>query len=96
MGTPELGAIRSAIDALDERIVGLLADRQRLVEEAGVLKRAETASAVRAPARVEDVILRVRALAADAGASADVVERTYRAMIAAFIEHELAVHAERR
>ena len=43
---------------------------------------------VEAPARVEQVITRVRGLAKSAGASPEVVERLYRAMIAAFIELE--------
>lgn len=48
--------------------------------------------AVRAPDRVQKVIDKVRALAEDEGASATVVEHTYRAMIAAFIDLELSVH----
>jgi isochorismate pyruvate lyase len=82
-----LQEIRSEIDALDRQIVALLAARERLVRRAGRLK-AGTA-AVRAPGRVEQVVERVRAVAAEAGASPDVAERTYRAMIAAFIDLEL-------
>ncbi|RBY95933.1 chorismate mutase [Blastococcus sp. TF02-8] len=84
----ELAGVRERIDRLDEELVGLLARREALVREAGRLKR--TAAAVRAPARVEEVIARARERAAVAGASAEVVERTYRAMIAAFVDLELA------
>jgi isochorismate pyruvate lyase len=87
----DLRGIRRAIDSLDERIVALIGERQRWVERAGQLKKDQ--SAVRAPARVEAVIERVRALAVPAGVSPDVVERTYRAMIAAFVDLELHVHA---
>jgi isochorismate pyruvate lyase len=62
------------------------------VIQAGILKRGQAAEAVQAPARVEDVVGRVRTLALDAGASPDVVEATYRAMIGAFITLELDVH----
>lgn len=85
--------VRSNIDAIDRQIVELIALRQRWVIEAGKLKT--DAAAVRAPDRVEKVIGRVRALAADSSASPDVVERTYRAMIGAFIDLELTVHEER-
>jgi len=71
-------------------MVELIAERQDLVIAAGALKRDE--NAVRAPARVEQVIAKVRLLAQDAGASPDVVERAYRALIAAFIDLELERH----
>lgn len=91
--TPEsltLADVRSEIDAIDLRIIELIAQRQGWVVEAGKLKRDE--SGVRAPARVEAVIEKVREHATEKGASPDVVERTYRAMIAAFIDVELGVH----
>jgi isochorismate pyruvate lyase len=85
-GNP-LDEIRADIDRLDRRLVTLLAERERLVRRAGRLK-ADT-DAVRAPGRVEQVVARVRAVATEVGASPDVAERTYRAMIAAFIDLEL-------
>jgi len=93
MSSPEqqsLDQIRAGIDGVDRELVRLLGERERLVRQAGRLK-SDTA-AVRAPDRVEQVIARVRAVAVDLGASPAVVERTYRAMIAAFIDLELAVH----
>ncbi|MEV0402898.1 chorismate mutase [Actinoallomurus sp. NPDC050550] len=83
----EIHGIRIEIDELDRRIVALLAERENLVRRAGRLKT--SATAVRAPQRVEQVVQRVRAAAADLGATPDVVERTYRAMIGAFIDLEL-------
>ncbi|MCW2289133.1 isochorismate pyruvate lyase [Leucobacter luti] len=83
-----LGEVREQIDALDRRIVGLIAERQQWVVAAGSLKSDE--QGVRAPARVDQVIAKVRGLATEAGASPEVVERSYRAMIGAFIELELA------
>lgn len=82
--------VRAEIDALDRQIVQLIAERQRWVVTAGALKTDR--DAVRAPDRVAKVIDKVRALAEESGAAPDVVERTYRAMIAAFIDLELTVH----
>jgi isochorismate pyruvate lyase len=90
----ELAEVRAGIDALDREIVALIARREQLVRRAGTLK-ADTA-AVRAPARVEQVVERVRGVAQEQGASPDVVERTYRAMIAAFVDLELGVHESSR
>ena len=89
----DLAEIRQAIDMLDGHIVELIAERQKWVQRAGQVKRDQDEDAVRAPARVEAVIARVRALAVSAGASPEVVERTYRALMAAFVDLELVVHA---
>ena len=90
--TEDLAGVRSSIDTLDRQIIELIAQRQVQVVRAGVLKRGRTTDAVHAPTRVEDVIRKVRIRAAEAGASPEVVEATYRAMIDAFIELELGVH----
>lgn len=82
--------VRAEIDDLDRQIVELVSRRQHWVQEAGKLKA--DGDDVRAPDRVEKVISKVRALAEASGAAPDVVERTYRAMIAAFIDLELSIH----
>jgi isochorismate pyruvate lyase len=74
------------------RAVSLLAQRGKLVTQAANFKK--TTDDVRAPARVEQVIDKVRGLAEEAGASAAVVEQVYRAMISAFIAEELNAHAK--
>jgi isochorismate pyruvate lyase len=74
--------------------VGLIAERERLVRQAGRVK--EDTADVRAPKRVEEVVARVRELAGELGASPDVVERTYRAMISAFVELELTAFGDGR
>ncbi len=84
----DLAGVRAAIDRLDEDVVTLLGRREELVRAAGRLKT--DGAAVRAPGRVEQVVARVRGLAGTHGASPDVVERVYRAMIAAFVDLELA------
>lgn len=83
--------VRTRIDHIDQNLVALLAQRGQLVAQAAAFKK--TSDDVRAPARVEQVIAKVRGIAEQTGASPEVVERVYRAMIAAFIDEELSVHA---
>jgi isochorismate pyruvate lyase len=83
MNAASLEQVRSS---LDRTIVALVAERETWVREAARFKT--TRSDVEAPARVEQVIAKVRALADEAGVSPEVVERLYRAMISAFIELE--------
>ena len=87
-----LNEVRQRIDEIDRNLVSLLAKRGRLVTQAAAFKK--TNDDVRAPARVEQVIRKVRELADETGASAEVVEQVYRAMISAFITEELATHAK--
>lgn len=82
-----LDEVRAQIDRLDRAIVELLAARGQYVRQAARFKK--TSADVHAPKRVEQVIARVRALADEFGSDADVVERVYRAMIAAFTDAEL-------
>lgn len=86
-----LDEVRGQIDRLDREIVALLAERGDYVRQAARFKK--TKHDVAAPARVEQVIAKVRALAGEKGAEPEVVERVYRAMIAAFIEAEQKEHA---
>lgn len=83
--------VRNQIDRIDREVVTLLAQRGRFVAQAAAFKK--DSQAVRAPARVEQVIAKVRQIADETGANAQVVEQVYRAMIAGFIEAELAEHA---
>lgn len=87
-----LDEVRQGIDEIDLNLVSLLAKRGRLVAQAAAFKK--TTDDVRAPARFEQVIRKVREMADETGASAEVVEQVYRAMISAFITEELATHAK--
>lgn len=86
-----LDEVRSNIDRLDQQIVTLLAERGQYVSQAARFKK--DTDSVKAPQRVEQVIARVRNLSNTVGANPDVTEQVYRAMIAAFIQQELAEHA---
>jgi isochorismate pyruvate lyase len=70
--------------------VRLLAEREGYVRRAARFK--ETREEVEAPKRVEQVIEQVRDLADRHGASPDVVESVYRAMISRFIDLEVEEH----
>lgn len=78
--------VRQHIDALDDRVVALLAERSGYVAQAARIK--QNASQIVDGPRIEFIIARVRAQAARAGAPEAVMEATYRAMIAAFIDFE--------
>ncbi len=84
--------VRTNIDSIDRKIVTLIAERSGFVNQAARFKK--TTDDVQAPARVEQVIDKVRALAAELGGNAEITEVVYRAMISAFIAAELKEHAE--
>lgn len=85
-----LGELRERIDALDEQIVALLAQRALCVRDATRFKR--DAFQVAAPARQAEVFARVRGHAERHAAASpelpDVVEATYRTLVAGFIAAE--------
>jgi isochorismate pyruvate lyase len=83
--------VRAEIDRLDRQIVSLLAERGGYVKQAARFKK--TAADVKAPARVKQVIAKVRALAEESGANPNITEQVYRTMIATFIEAEIQEHA---
>jgi len=83
-----LGEVRSHIDELDHEIIRLMAERGKYVAEAGRFKA--NPAAVSAPARVEEIIAKVRRIARENGLAESVAESSYRAMIAAFEDYERA------
>lgn len=82
-----LDEIRKKIDSIDGAIIHLLAQRAELVSAAGKLKKDE--HGVRDQKRVEQVIERVKAKAAEAGLAPDIVEKIYRTIIGCFVAKEL-------
>jgi itaconate CoA-transferase len=86
-----LDEVRASIDATDREIVRLLAKREGYVRRAARFKKAQRE--VEAPKRVEEVVGKVRALAEGHGASPEVVEEVYRAMISRLISLEMDEHA---
>ncbi len=88
--SPTLAGLRERIDSLDNEIVALLAQRAMCVRDATRFKR--DSFQVAAPARQAEVFARVRALAVphDAGfpGLSDIVESTYRTLVAGYIAGE--------
>ena len=88
--SPTLAGLRERIDALDDQIVALLAQRALCVRDATRFKR--DSFQVAAPARQAQVFARVRALAAPHEAGfpglSDIVESTYRTLVAGYIAGE--------
>lgn len=91
-----LGGLRDSIDELDEQIVNLLAKRALCVIDATRFKR--DAFQVSAPTRQEQVFQRVRQLAARHESAfagfPDLVESTYRTLVAGFISSEVRFFEE--
>ncbi|MFK7606349.1 MULTISPECIES: chorismate mutase [unclassified Pseudomonas] len=86
-----LEQVREHIDSLDRQIVRLIAERGIYVSHAAHFKKDR--DAVKNPQRVEQVIAKVTNLEVEMSAYPIVIEAVYRAMIAAFIEQELAEHS---
>jgi isochorismate pyruvate lyase len=87
-----LGEVRTNIDRIDRQIVALIGERGGYVREAARFKA--NPAAVEDKARVEQIIARLRTLAVEDKAPPDVVEATYRALIAAYTDEERKVSAE--
>jgi isochorismate pyruvate lyase len=85
--------VRANIDRLDHDIIRLMAEREKYVAEAGRFKA--NPGAVSAPARVEEVIAKVKTIARENGLAETVAERTFRAMIGAFEDYEREEWARR-
>ena len=81
-----MAQLRTAIDALDESLVALLARRQTYIERAAILK--EHRDQIRDDARIEDVVAKVVATAGKHGLSPAIAESVWRNLIEASIAHE--------
>lgn len=81
-----LDQVREHIDRLDNQIVPLLLERNHYVMQAAKLKG--DVNAARVPARIEDVVEKVRAVAEQRGSNPEIVEAIYRAMIEINIQVE--------
>ena len=87
-----LEEVREHIDRTDDEIIRLIAERSGYVRQAAAFKK-DTAS-VKAPARVEAVIQRIREKEQRYGLSQDIAEKIYRQMISCFIEMETDVFTD--
>jgi isochorismate pyruvate lyase len=96
--TPEacssMNEVRQAIDALDARLVALLAVRQTYIERAAQLKTGR--DQVRDPARIEEVVAKVIAEGRRVGLSSEIAEPVWRTLIEACIRHEFGAFDKRQ
>lgn len=90
---PEMGEIRQQIDALDKRLVALLAERQKLIAAAGKVK--PNRDTVRDEARIEEVVALVLAEAEKAGLASGIAEPVWRQLIESSIAYEYGVFDKR-
>lgn len=79
--------LRQEIDGVDEKLIKLLAERQRLVEAIIAVKQAEGIPA-RVPARVDYVIDRARVLARAHHLDPALAESIWSEMVEWFVAHE--------
>jgi isochorismate pyruvate lyase len=82
-----MAEVRDNIDALDRRIVTLLAERGGYVAQAARIK--DTREAVVDRARIEDVVTKARRMADERGLDPAIAEHVYRPMVDAFIDFEI-------
>ena len=83
----DMGEVRAGVDALDRKLVALLAERQRYMDAAARLK--PDRDRVHDAERIEDVVAKVLAAAAPAGLSATIAEPVWRTLIDRCIAYEL-------
>jgi len=81
--------VRAEIDAIDRRLVALIAERLHYIDEAARIKPRR--DQVRDEARIADVLAKVSAEARRLGCDPAVVTTALRALIEASIAHEFAV-----
>ncbi|GIJ79206.1 isochorismate pyruvate lyase [Micromonospora phaseoli] len=92
-GAARIAELRTTIDEIDQRIVGLLAERTRVVRELTVHKTDEPT--VRSPDRVRQVLGRVHDLAVGHDMPPEVAVATYRALIDELTRMQLHMLADR-
>lgn len=82
--TVSLEEARAEIDLVDSQIVDLIGIRTKLVEKVSTFKK--DPESVRDTGREEEVLRRVRAIAAVKGAEPDMIDQIYRIMISRYVK----------
>ncbi len=83
-----LEEVREEVDAVDSKIVDLIALRNEYIKQAARFK--SSVEEVKADDRIETLIARLRAQALDLGLSANMVEDLFKLMIDEMVETEIA------
>lgn len=87
-GGDGLGRLRAGLDAIDRRILGALAERQRLIEETARWKAA-AAGFLRDPAREEEMLARLREAARELGLDGFYVTALFRQIVAHSVRYQV-------
>ena len=82
----DMPTLRQEIDRLDRALVAMLAQRQRYIERAAIIK--QDRGRVRDEARIEDVIAKVVAEARRVGLAPEIAEPVWRELVDRSIAHE--------
>jgi isochorismate pyruvate lyase len=82
----DMDAVREEIDRIDAELVDLIGERFGYVDRAWHLK--QSPAEARVPWRIQQVIDRVRARAAEQGLPPELAEALWRQMIGWFIQYE--------
>ncbi|SFL41235.1 chorismate mutase [Shimia aestuarii] len=77
---PDMPTLREQIDTLDRELVRLLAKRAGYIDRAVEIKT-EAGLPASIPARIEDVVAKVKATARDEGLDPEIVEAMWRKLI---------------
>ncbi|WP_230312454.1 chorismate mutase [Paracoccus lichenicola] len=84
---PDMATLRAHIDALDERLVGLLAQRHALIAQAARIKK-RIGLPARIDDRVEEVVANAGRHAASRGLDRALIENIWRQLVEAAIAQE--------
>ena len=84
---PDMASLRAQIDAVDEQLVALLAQRHALIERAARIKE-RTGLPARIDARVEEVVANAGRHAASRGLDPALIEDIWRQLVEAAIAQE--------
>jgi isochorismate pyruvate lyase len=88
-----MGEVRAGIDAVDRRLVALIAERLHYIDEAARIKLHR--DQIRDEARIADVLAKTRQEALRLGCDPAVVVAAFSALVEASIAHEYAVFDRR-
>lgn len=84
-----MAEVRAGVDALDRQLVALIAERSRYMEAAARIKPSR--DKVRDEWRIEDVVSKVKAEAAQQGLPVEIAEPVWRELIERSISYEFTV-----
>src|SRR6185503_18773670 len=89
MGEPDLAQLRDRIEAVDRKIIALVAERLKIVEDV-VAAKLTAASPFRDREREDLLLQHLRRLAIDAGLDPHQIERLYRVVMDMSVAHQEA------